>query len=137
MTQRFTHIAYVAAILISCFGGFVIGSYRVRYLEARFDLVFAIATEVKLRDSMVESVRSDNAVRLRAAYLTLSSMPNWLAIFRPGTVPRSAAKQQEGALIIHDVLLKSFDEDIPPQKIIAVLQRHLDKLSVLRESEHE
>ena len=135
--NRWIHLSYILAIIIASFVAFLIGSWRSRYLRARFDLVASVSTEAKLRASKADSMRNDNEVRLRAAYLTLSSMPSWMSVFQPGTQPRTPGRREEMTSVIHDVLLERFGEDIPAPEIASVLQKHLNKSEVFRVSVRE
>jgi hypothetical protein len=132
--NRWKHIAYLIAIVLVAAAAFQIGSWRAMYLQARFDLAASVSTEAKLRKLKADSIRSDNEVRLRGAYLTLSSMPSWMSLFQPGTQPRNYSRQDERVTLIHDVLRERFGEDISPEEIAVVLRKHLSKEEVLRVS---
>src|SRR3954466_7634706 len=120
-------LIFIVILLVAVIVSFTLGLWRAQYLQARFDLAATASTEAKLRASQCEAVRKDNAVRLRGAYLTIVSLPQFMSWFQPGTSIKDSQKHTERASIIHHVLLERFKEDIPQGEIEAVLQRHLSK----------
>jgi hypothetical protein len=130
-------VIYIVIVLLALLGSFAAGSTWARYVQARFDLSVAISTEAKLRKSLYESVRDDNAVRLFAAYHTLDTTPSFVSWFGPGTRKLNPPSQAKNAQIIHDVLLERFKKDIPSEVIEAVLQQHLSKTETISISVQE
>lgn len=114
-------------LVLAVFGaGFYVGELRERYIQAWFFLVEQSSINAKLDAHFYDAIRRDNDVIILGCFLTLCSLPPWVARLQSGT-PYSEDRLRERAALIKQSLDRSGAVAMTDAEVLEFLRIYVGK----------